>query len=158
MKATPTPGVADSHRSNTEIPKPKNPITDLSEQILAQEAPGVLNWMLKGLKETRADGWQLHLTAAQQKFVDDLLLESESHTVFVRENLIRESDAQLTVTDCYAGYVEFCNEHGWRALTRNQFGAVIGDAVVRQFGITPRHDISDATSKPQRGWKGVRLK
>jgi hypothetical protein len=72
-----------------------------------------------------------------------LLLESESHTVFIRETLVREENAQLTVTDCYAGYVEFCNERGWRALTRNKFGAVIGDAVVHQFGITPRHDIVD---------------
>jgi hypothetical protein len=90
--------------------------------------------------------------------VDDLLLESESHTVFVRESLTSEPEAQLTVADCYAGYVEFCNECGWRALTRNKFGAVIGDAVVHQFGITPRHDITDGKSKAQRGWKGIRLK
>ena len=89
--------------------------------------------------------------------MDDLLLESESHTVFIRETLVREENAQLTVTDCYAGYVEFCNEGGWRALTRNKFGAVIGDAVVHQFGITPRHDIADGKNKSQRGWKGIRL-
>ena len=76
--------------------------------------------MLAGLEKIRGDGWQLQLTAAQQKVVDDLLLESESHTVFVRESLVRENDAQLTVTECYAGYVEFCNERGWRALTRNK--------------------------------------
>ena len=138
-------------------PKPEKVISDLSEQILAREASGVLNWMLEGLEEIRADGWQLHLTAAQQKLVDDLLLESESHTVFVRESLVRESDAQLTVADCYAGYVEFCNERGWRALTRNRFGAIIGDAIVHQFGITTRHDIPDSREKPQRGWKGLRL-
>jgi hypothetical protein len=56
----------------------------LSEQILTGEACGVPNWMLEGLEKTRADGWQLHLTAAQQKVVDDLLLESESQTVVVR--------------------------------------------------------------------------
>jgi hypothetical protein len=61
--------------------------------------------------------------------VDDLLLESESHTVFVRESLVRDAETHLTVADCYAGYVEFCNERGWRALTRNKFGAVIGDAL-----------------------------
>jgi hypothetical protein len=113
--------------------------------------------MLARLEKIRADGWQFHLTAAQQKLVDDLLLESESHTVFVRESLARESEAQLAVADCYAGYVEFCNERGWRALTRNRFGSVIGDAVVHQFGITPRHDITVGNSKTQRGWKGIRL-
>jgi P4 family phage/plasmid primase-like protien len=138
-------------------PKPKKIIANLSEQILYGEASGVLNWMLDGLEKIRADGWQLYLTAAQQKLVDDLLLESESHTVFVRESLLRESEAQLTVADCYTGYIEFCNERAWRALTRNRFGAVIGDAVVQQFGITPRHDIRDGTAKPQRGWKGIQL-
>jgi P4 family phage/plasmid primase-like protien len=137
-------------------PKPKDPIADLSEQILAREASGVLNWMLEGLEKVRADGWQLHLTSAQQQLVDDLLLESDSHTVFVHEKLIRDPEAQLTVADCYAGYVEFCNERGWRALTRNKFGAVIGDGVVHQFGITPRHDIREGNGKPQRGWKGIR--
>jgi len=38
----------------------------------------------------------------------------------------------------------------WRALTRNKFGAVIGDTIAREFGITPRHDISDGDGKPQR--------
>jgi putative DNA primase/helicase len=137
-------------------PKPEKVIADLSEQILAREASGVLNWMLEGLEKIRADDWQLHLTQAQQRLVDDLLLESDSHAVFVRESLMRAAEEQLTVTDCYAGYVEFCNERGWRAMTRNKFGALIGDAVVHQFGITPRHDIREGSGKPQRGWKGIR--
>jgi hypothetical protein len=112
----------------------------------------------KGLEKVRADGWQLHLTSAQQQLVDDLLLESESNTIFVRENLTRDPEAQLTVADCYAGYVEFCDEHGWRALTRNKFGAVIGDAVAHQFSIPSRDDVADGNSKAQRGWKGIRLK
>jgi P4 family phage/plasmid primase-like protien len=138
-------------------PKPKKIIADLSEQILEREASGVLNWMLAGLERIRADDWQLHLTAVQQKVVDDLLLESESHTVFVRESLARADEAQLTVADCYTAYVKFCSEHGWRALTRNRFGAVIGDVVVHQFAITPRHDIPDDNGKEQRGWKGICL-
>jgi hypothetical protein len=42
-------------------------------------------------------------------------------------------------------------------LTRNRFGSVIGDAVVHQFWITPRHDITVGNSKTQRGWRGIRL-
>jgi P4 family phage/plasmid primase-like protien len=138
-------------------PQPGKVIVDLSEQILAREASGVLNWMLEGFEKIRADDFQLHLTPAQQKVVDDLLLESESHVVFVRANLMRDPGEQLTVADCYAAYVAFCNEHGWRALTRNKFGVVIGDTIVHQFGITIRHDIPDADGKEQRGWKGIRL-
>jgi len=136
-------------------PKPQEVIADLSERILAQEASGVLNWMLAGLEKIRADGWQLHLTSEQQKIVDDLLLESESQSVFVRESLARDAEGLLTVADCYAAYVEFCNERGWRALTRNKFGAAIGDAIVHEFGITTRHDVREGDDKPQRGWKGI---
>src|SRR5215813_3180929 len=135
--------------------KPENVIADLSDQILLREASGVLNWMLEGERKIRGDGWQLHLSAAQQKVVDDLLLESESHVVFVRESLTRDREGQLTVADCYAAYVELCNEHGWRPLTKNKFGAVIGDTVVHEFGIASRHDIPDSKGKEQRGWKGI---
>jgi len=138
-------------------PQPEKVIVDLSEEILAREASGVLNWMLEGFERIRADDFQLHLTPAQQKVVDDLLLESESHVVFVRESLACDPEQQVTVADCYAAYVELCNEHGWRALTKNKFGAVIGDTVVHQFGIASRHDIPDSQGKEQRGWKGIRL-
>ncbi len=67
-------------------PAPQKKIANLSEIILRDEAAGVLNWMLAGLDKIRADDWQLHLTAGQQKIVDDLRLESDSHGVFVQRH------------------------------------------------------------------------
>ena len=136
--------------------KPDRVIADLDKKILNNEASGVLNWMLAGLDKLRADGWQLHLNRQQQERVDNLLLESEGHAVFARECLARDADGQLTVPDCFSAYVEFCNHHGWTALTKNKFGSLIGDVVVRQFGITARNDIRDGSGKSQRGWKGIR--
>jgi len=43
-------------------PKPTKVIADLDQQILANEASGVLNWMIEGLDKIRAEGWQLKLT------------------------------------------------------------------------------------------------
>jgi P4 family phage/plasmid primase-like protien len=134
---------------------PKKPIANLSEQILATEASGVLNWMLEGLEKLRADGWLIHLTDAQQKLVDDLLLESDSQTIFVRENLVRDDEGELTVADCYTAYVSFCNDREWLATPRRRFSNVIGDVVAREFGIAPRHDLK-AGKGTQRGWKGIR--
>ena len=85
--------------------KPAKVITDLSEQILAKEGPGVLNWMLDGLEKLRADGWELRLNAQQQKVVDDLLLESEAEVVFASECLQEDATGSLTVADCYEAYV-----------------------------------------------------
>lgn len=138
-------------------PKPEKVVANLDKLILQQEAAGVLNWMLEGLDKLRADGWQLHLNARQQAVVDNLLLESDSLAVFAREGLRRATGGLLTVSDGFAAYVEFCTEHGWAALPKNKFTSGIADVVVRQFGLTVRHDISDGGGKPQRGWKGLAL-
>jgi hypothetical protein len=84
------------------------------------------------------------------------LQESDSHAVFVSECMTRDAAGQLTVPDCFTAYVEFCHQRGWAALTKNQFGSLIDGVVVRQFGITSRNDIRDASGKAQRGWKGIR--
>ena len=135
--------------------KPAKAIADLSEQILAKEGPGVLNWMLEGLEKLRADGWELRLTERQQKVVDDLLLESEADVVFARECLRKDEAGSLTVAKCYEAYATFCNDRSWVAMPKKKFSTVIGDTVTREFCLTLRHDIRDAEDKLQRGWKGL---
>jgi phage/plasmid-associated DNA primase len=137
--------------------KPQTVISDLDRQILKTEGSGVLNWMLQGLDKLKADGWQLNLTPSQQSATDSLLLESDSLAVFARECLRRSPEASLTVADCFIAYVEFCTERGWKALTRNRYGSAMPDEVIRQFGLTVRHDIKDDDDKPQRGWRGLTL-
>lgn len=139
-------------------PKPEHAIPDLSERILREEGSGVLNWTLSGLAQARADGWQLHLNEHQQRRVDDLLLESDNLGEFVRRCLVEESHAALTLNDAYAAYVAFCNRCGWVAMTRNQFGRRIPDAVVQKHRVVLRRDIKDARGKDSQGWKGLRLK
>jgi len=79
------------------------PSHDLAERILAEEGAGVLNFMLDGLEALRAANWQLRLNDAQQRRVDDLLLESNSHRVFVAECLVKDSAAPgLTKAEVYA--------------------------------------------------------
>jgi P4 family phage/plasmid primase-like protien len=139
-------------------PPPPEKVAALSEMILRDEAAGVLNWMLEGLDKIRADGWQLHLNETQQKIVDDLLLESDGHTVFVKEALVRDGEASLTAADCYTAYVEFCANRGWMALPKNRFTSLAADAIVRHFALTSRNDILDESNKAQRGWKGIRCR
>jgi P4 family phage/plasmid primase-like protien len=138
-------------------PKPENENTELSDLILENEASGVLNWMLDGLDKIRGDDFRLELNAAQQKLVDDLLLESDSHTVFAREMLIADPNSELTVTEAFDEYVSFCCRHDWTPSTRRRFGSVIADIVVQQFGLVDRNDIKGRGTKPLRGWKGLGL-
>jgi P4 family phage/plasmid primase-like protien len=138
-------------------PKPANVIPDLSERILREEGSGVLNWMLDGLDQLRADKWQLRLNEPQQRRVDDLLLESDGHREFVRRCLAKESNATLTLNDSFAAYLDFCNDRGWEAISRNRFGRLIPDAVVQEHRVILRRDIKDGAGKEQQGWKGLRL-
>src|SRR5206468_580284 len=78
---------------NYDRPKPPVVIPDLAEKILREEGPGVLNFMLDGLESLRAANWDLRLNEAQQRCVDDLLLESDSHRVFVSECLVKHTTA-----------------------------------------------------------------
>lgn len=86
------------------------------------------------------------------------MLESDGLTLFVREALSRADGSQLTVADCFSAYVKFCNQRGWTALTRKKFGDLIGDAVTREYGLTVRHDVRDASGRAQRGWYGLGLR
>jgi hypothetical protein len=122
--------------------KPKQVIADLDRQILEKEASGVLNWMIEGLDKIHADDWQLNLSSGQQAVVDNLLLESDSHNLFVREALIRADGKQLTVQDCFAAYVEFCSERGWA--TRQNISSVETLAMLSR---APMDSRCDTTSK-----------
>lgn len=136
---------------------PKIPIADLSEQIIAEEGTGVLSWGLDGLERLRADGWNLRLTNAQRQRVDHLLDASESDRLFVREGLVREERATLTVEACYSAYLQFCGERRWQPLSRRAFGGKITALVLATHGAAERHDLWDG-EKHRHGWKGIALK
>jgi P4 family phage/plasmid primase-like protien len=142
-----------------EKPKPANVIPDLDKLILQNEASGVLNWMLDGLYALRSANWQLALSPAQKKRVDELLLESDSVNEFSRERCVADSTAEgLTVADAFAAYSDFCMDRGWTGLSRNLFGRECLEVVQRLFRVTARHDITGVDGKKnQRGWKGFRL-
>jgi phage/plasmid-associated DNA primase len=137
-------------------PKRQDTIADLSECILKREGAGVLNWMLEGLDRLREDNWQLKLGDRQQRVVDDLLLESESDSVFAKECLVQDAEGDLTLLNCYEYFVNYCNERGWTAMAKKRFSTAIADTVTREFGLTVRNDIPDGNGKAQRGWKGLR--
>jgi P4 family phage/plasmid primase-like protien len=94
---------------NYDRPKPAVVVPNLAEKILKEEGPGLFNFMLDGLDQLRAANWDLRLTETQQRRVDDLLLESDAHRVFVVECLVKDSTAAgMTKADVYAAFVEFC--------------------------------------------------
>ena len=144
---------------NYEREKPKVVIPDLAERIIAEEGPGVLNFMLEGLDLLRAANWKLELNERQQRRVDDLLLESDSHRVFVSESLTKDSAAPgITKAEIYSAYAEFCEKRAWIPIPKNRFGRIGTEAIAQAFGLIVRGDISGPDGKQNDGWKNLRLK
>ena len=142
-----------------EQSKPKAPIPNFAEKIVAEEGPGVLNWMLDGLDALRKAEWQLHLNERQQARVDDLLLESDSHREFVREMLVKDSNAPgMTKAEVFAAYVEYTEKRNWRAMPKNRFGALVPDVIAQELGLSIRGDVTGGGKKQNDGWKYLRLK
>jgi putative DNA primase/helicase len=157
-------GDADAWRGRLVIvryerAKPPVPIPNFAEKIVAEEGPGVLNFMLDGLDALRAAGWELRLNDPQQARVDDLLLESDSHREFVKNCLVKDSAAPgMTKADVYAAYVEFCDRRGWLAMSKNRFGKLGPEVIAQEFGLSVRGDIQGADGKQNDGWKSLRRK
>ena len=140
-------------------PPTAKPIADFDKILLRDEGPGILNWMLAGMKKLEADGWELKLNDEQQERVDSLLLESDSVMVFTRDTLVKDPNLTVTTSDAFDAYTEYCQERGWTPVPRYDFGGQIEKAVASQYGVALRHDIQDiSTYKLQRGWKGLGLK
>ena len=137
---------------------PAKVIADLSERIVAEEGPGVLNFMLEGLAKRRAEGWQIPLTGQQQRRVDDLLSESDSVRQFVQEKVVAVEGQPLTVERAFSAYLNYCGKRGWSPLSHAQFGKAVADVVAELFHLAVRHDVADTAGHAQRGWKGVTIK
>jgi len=139
-------------------PPPRHIIPDLSDIILREEAPGVLNWMLAGLDKTRQAGWKLDQTPRQQGIVDDLLTECQAPFQFSRDCLRQDASGSLTSDQVYERFSDYCVARGWDTIPKARFTTLIEDAVRRELGISRRNDITGPNGKAQRGWKGIAWK
>ena len=98
----------------------RNP--NLAREIIAEELPGVFNWVLEGLKRLLRRG---KFTECQA--VRDILAayrkESDSVAMFIEDEKW-ESDptARTTLRNLYTDYKGYCAENGYKALGRNKFG------------------------------------
>ncbi|NOT64420.1 MAG: DNA primase [Acidobacteria bacterium] len=98
----------------------RNP--NLAREIIAEELPGVFNWVLEGLKRLLAQG---KFTECQK--VKDALAsyrrESDSVATFlVDEKWIADPNSRTTLGNLYTDYKSYCSDNGYKALGRNKFG------------------------------------
>jgi P4 family phage/plasmid primase-like protien len=87
-------------------------IPDIHLKLLGEEAPGILNWMLEGLSLLLADikaTGDIRQSPEQQARVVALLQESDSLRLFLKENIVRDDNADLTTDEIVSAYSEFAD-------------------------------------------------
>jgi hypothetical protein len=110
---------------------------------------------LKYLAEVEEFG-DIRLTPSQSERVDRLLKESDSLRLFVETRVVKAPIHDLTIEELRAGYLDYCEEMGWRSFEPREIKAATADLMMQSHKVRQRHDISRGT-ETKRGFKGVRL-
>lgn len=103
----------------------RNP--NLAREIIANELPGVLNWVLQGLNRILKQNKFSRCTIIEER-LQRYRTESDSVYLFLEDSEYAPaqnftSDFQITQKQLYSEYREFCKEDGYRPLSNRNFGA-----------------------------------
>lgn len=117
------------------------------ERVLLGEAPGILNWMLDGLRRFYAQGRRITVpppvraaTALQRSEMDPL-------APFLRDECVRDSAGVVDRVVLYDRYAVYCEETGDDPLSKRAFANAL-----KERGIT-----DGPKAHGRRTWRGVRV-
>lgn len=145
-------------------------IFEVEKYLLDKEAPGILNWCIDGLSMLYRDysgSGDIILTADQQKRVSDLLAESDSLRLFVRNEIVRDdtkmgngSSYSLTTKEIIDEYIEDCAKvKNWTPISGASAEKRLPVLMLQCFGVGKSHDILRPPSKGKhRGFWNVRFR
>jgi len=113
--------------------------------LFEQEGPGILNWMIEGLRRYKEQG-KLVQPAAVQKATQEYRITSNPVGRFLTECCVIGPREQVGKSDLYDAYLSWCEAVGWKTLARNKFGSFMKSLF---------DDYSDGNN---RYWIGIRRK
>lgn len=137
---------------------PPQRVPHFEEVLLREEGSGILNWLLAGClahQRELAEHGILRLTEAQQKRVDDLIMESDPARSFARK-CIKKSKGNLTSAEILKAYVAFAKEHNWTLLSEQVFFTKLRPVLQELFEAHQGHDI-ERDGVAGRGYRGVQF-
>lgn len=132
-----------SREAGTEIP-------DLGKKILAEEASGILNWILEGVRKYREQG--LGEPDQMREAVEAQRLESDNVAQFLvstvdEGRLVEREDVSIPRTTLFELYERWCQQERLLPLGQRRFTRRI--KALRNYGETKTSGV--------RGWSGVGL-
>ncbi len=150
-------------------PKPEHDDKELFDKIMKEEASGILNWMLDGLKKLKAKDFDFALNEIQRNEVDNLLMSSQAPEIFVREALerVESKDSVMTKAEVLEALHDFCTDRNWSVKGLKNISKRLEAEIYDLHRCSPRNDIIPPSSKEvhsphvnrsQKGWVRLRLK
>ena len=139
---------------------PKKKIPNFGKKLIQEEGSGILNWALMGLKMIWDDidkYGDIYLGDDQKARIDGLLAESDSLRHFLNEEVVRDENADLTVSEIEEAYADYCPSKGWNPKHITAIRRELEGLVLELFGKTKSHSIK-RDDKSQRGFRGVTFK
>lgn len=101
------------------VPEDKR-ILDLSNRLLADEGPGILNWAYEGCREWQDSG--LAEPAPVTQAVNDYRTAEDIAADFVGECLILDAQARTPIGEIYRKYTDWCKAGGLGARSKKFLG------------------------------------
>jgi putative DNA primase/helicase len=142
-----------------EKPKPEKRVLDFAKILLAQEASGILRWMVDGaimhLRECDAVG-DYQLSKEQAGRVDELLAESDSIRQFVSERIQPAKGRDLATNEIVSAYFDYCDEKGWTAFPSKAVEHALPDLMLELFRTSLNSHV-ERNDKRQKGYSNVSL-
>lgn len=138
-------------------PKNENRIDNpfLDEEIVKNEAEGVINWLVQGLNELIKNNFSLYVSERTNEVSEQLKRESDSVILFLDEcsDVMIKPDLMIHSNDLYKCYEEFCEENVLVTLKSKTFVGALKSKGKRR-GITYDTNIN-IRGKRKRGFKGI---
>jgi hypothetical protein len=102
-------------------------------------------------------GNNIAMSDRQRTVVDNLLAESDSVRIFLREAVEPAEEWDLSVNEIVERYAAFCPERGWNPLPITEVQRSLEGLMLELFHITKSHCIK-RDGRSVRGFFGVRFK
>ena len=138
-------------------PPPEEVIIDFDKKLLDTEESGILNWALEGTVKLLKNGGKIPRSNEQKRRINDLLEESDSINIFVKE-CVKSTSGQTAVTghELLMVFAKYCKSRNWDILPERAFQKGLRTAMLKIHNTDKRNDIQ-RKGKPQRGYSGVQL-
>jgi P4 family phage/plasmid primase-like protien len=143
-----------------ENERPEKSIPDFAAKLVAEEASGILNWLVEGAatyrKEMHKHGG-LTLSEEQEQRVAMLLHDSDSVLSFIEQRVALKNNGDVSGEELLLNYHELCRKNQWLPVSGHEFQTRVPDLLCAQFNVCRRNDIM-REGKAVRGYKGLALK